>query len=104
MREWWFQITDYMFWPIVAVWIMILLNPREHPSKEENDNGILQSTGLPLLVYTREEAVHGGDIPEAGRDDTDGDERIRDRSAGSLAEYTPEIPILKPLQGSSAGN
>jgi hypothetical protein len=104
MREWWFQITDYMFWPIVAVWIMILLNPRERPSKEENDNGIIQPTGLPLLVCTREETVHGGDIPEAGRDNIDGDERVRDRPTGGLAEYTPEIPIPDPIPGSGAGN
>jgi hypothetical protein len=104
MRQWWFQITNDMFWPIVAVWIMILINPRKHPSKKESDDGIIQPTGLPLLVYSREETVHGGDIPEAGRDDIDGDERVRDRSTSGLAEYTLEIPIPDPLQRSSAGN
>lgn len=104
MREWWFQITNDMFWPVVAVWIIIMLNPREHPSKEENDDGIIQSTGLSLPVYLREETIPGGNIPEAGRDNIDGDERVHNRPTNGLAEYTLEIPIPDPLPGSSAGN
>lgn len=101
-REWWFQITNDMFWPIVAVWLMILIAPRE--KKETNDNGIIQPPGLPILVYSREETVYGGDNPEASRNDIDGDERVRDRAAIGLAEYPPITPTPESLPGSAAGN
>lgn len=98
-REWWFQITNDMFWPVVAVWIMIMTIPRVR--KKEDEDGDIHPTGLPILVYDREEALQRTDNSEASGSDLDGDERIFDRPTSRLAEYPPIAPEPDPIPGAS---